>query len=124
MEPRNRCQGINSASLCSLAGRYDNPIPSQCLAPIEFLKIPAQSIELFTEEQAFPPLHDLPDFCPHPPSDSNLVRRHKNGGFIKGILRGVRCTKLLRVLFLHRRPPSWTTLVLYSRAVFIFNEPA
>ncbi len=46
------------------------------------------------------------------------------GGFIKGILRGVRCTKSLRVLFLHRRPPSWTTLVLYSRVVFIFNEPA
>jgi hypothetical protein len=46
------------------------------------------------------------------------------GGFIKGILRGVRCTKSLRVLFLNRRPPSWTTLVLYSRAVFIFNEPA
>ncbi len=38
------------------------------------------------------------------------------GGFIKGILRGVRCTKSLRVLFLHRRPPSRTTLVLYSRA--------
>jgi hypothetical protein len=47
-----------------------------------------------------------------------------HGGFIKGILRGVRCTKSLRVLFLHRRPPSWTTLLLYSRAVFIFNEPA
>ncbi len=47
-----------------------------------------------------------------------------DGGFINGILRGVRCTKSLRVLFLHRRPPSWTTLVLYSRAVFIFNEPA
>ncbi len=46
------------------------------------------------------------------------------GGFIKGILRGVRCTKSLRVLFLHRRPPSWNTLVLYSRAVFIFNEPS
>jgi hypothetical protein len=86
-----------------------------------------------------------------------------NGGFIKGILRGVsarnyrpcfrenqpkrsfsikwkrafwacfrenwvykfghRCTKSLRVLFLHRRPPSWTTLVLYSRAVLLFNEP-
>jgi hypothetical protein len=46
------------------------------------------------------------------------------GGFIKGILRGVRCTKSLRVLFLHRWTPSWTTLVLYSRAVFIFNEPA
>jgi hypothetical protein len=46
MEPRNRCQGINSASLCSLAGRYDNPIPSRCLAPIEFLKIPAQNRKL------------------------------------------------------------------------------
>jgi hypothetical protein len=49
---------------------------------------------------------------------------HTYGGFIKGILRGVRCTKSLRVLFLHRRSPSWTTLVLYSRAVFMFNEPA
>ncbi len=27
MEPRNRFQGMNSASLCSLAGRYDNPMP-------------------------------------------------------------------------------------------------
>jgi hypothetical protein len=26
-EPRNRFQGIDSASLCSLAGRYNNPIP-------------------------------------------------------------------------------------------------
>ncbi len=44
-------------------------------------------------------------------------------GFIRGILRGVRYAKSLRVLFLHRRSPSWTTLVLYSRVVFIFNEP-
>ncbi len=28
MEPKNRFHGINSVSLCSLAGRYDNPIPS------------------------------------------------------------------------------------------------
>ncbi len=53
---------------------------------------------------------------------------HKNitdtyTGFIRGILRGVRYAKSLRVLFLHRRSPSWTTLVLYSRVVFIFNEP-
>ncbi len=41
MGPRNWCQGINSASLCSLAGRYENPIPPRCLAPIDFLKIPA-----------------------------------------------------------------------------------
>jgi hypothetical protein len=33
--------GMNSASLCNLAGRYDNPIPPRFLAPIDFLKIPA-----------------------------------------------------------------------------------
>jgi hypothetical protein len=48
---------------------------------------------------------------------------HPLTGFIRGILRGVRYAKSLRVLFLHRRSPSWTTLVLYSRAVIIFNEP-
>jgi hypothetical protein len=41
MGPRNRFQGMNSATLCSLAGRYDNPIPPRCLAPIDSLKIPA-----------------------------------------------------------------------------------
>ncbi len=35
---------MNSASLCSLAGRYDNPIPPRFLAPIDCLKIPAQLI--------------------------------------------------------------------------------
>jgi hypothetical protein len=29
-------QGIDSASLCSLAGQYDNPIPTQFLAPQRF----------------------------------------------------------------------------------------
>jgi hypothetical protein len=28
-------------TVCSRAGRYDNPIPPQFLAPIDFLKIPA-----------------------------------------------------------------------------------
>jgi hypothetical protein len=32
-EPKNLFQGINSASLCSLAGRYDNLIPTRFLAP-------------------------------------------------------------------------------------------
>ncbi len=41
MEPRTRFQGKNSASLYSLAGRYDNPIPTRFLAPIIFLQIPA-----------------------------------------------------------------------------------
>ncbi len=42
MEPRNQFQGIDSASLCSLAGRNDNPIPSRFLALIDCSKIPAQ----------------------------------------------------------------------------------
>ncbi len=42
MEPRNRFQRMNSASLRSLAGRYDNPIPTRFLAPMDCLKIPAQ----------------------------------------------------------------------------------
>ncbi len=43
IEPRNRFQWANSASLCSLAGRrYDNPIPTRFLAPIDCSKIPAQ----------------------------------------------------------------------------------
>ncbi len=33
-------QGMISASLCSLAGRYDNSIPTRFLAPIDGLKIP------------------------------------------------------------------------------------
>ncbi len=33
--------GIDSASLCSLAGRYDNPIPTRFLALIDCSKIPA-----------------------------------------------------------------------------------
>ncbi len=41
MEPRNRFQGIDPASLCSLAGRYDNPIPTRFLATIDCSKIPA-----------------------------------------------------------------------------------
>ncbi len=37
----NRFQWVNSDSLFSLAGRYDNPIPPRFLAPIACLKIPA-----------------------------------------------------------------------------------
>ena len=40
-ELRNLFSGINSASLFILADRYDNPIPTRFLAPIDYLKIPA-----------------------------------------------------------------------------------
>ncbi len=47
-EPRNRFQGIDSASLCSLADWYDKPNPTRFLAPIECSKIPAQNKYIFT----------------------------------------------------------------------------
>jgi hypothetical protein len=43
-EPKHRIQGINSASLCCLAGRYDNPIPTRFLAPRDCCKITEQKI--------------------------------------------------------------------------------
>jgi hypothetical protein len=43
-EPKNLFQGTDSARLCSLAGRYDHPIASRFLAPIDCLKIQAQII--------------------------------------------------------------------------------
>ncbi len=45
MEPRNWLQGMNSASLFRLAGRYNNPFLPRFLAPIDFLKIPAQATQ-------------------------------------------------------------------------------
>ncbi len=41
-EPKNQFQGINTARWCSLAGRYDNPIPTRFLAPLDCVKIPTQ----------------------------------------------------------------------------------
>ncbi len=46
MEPTNRFKGTNSASLCRLACRFDNHIPSRFLPPIYFLQILAQSQHL------------------------------------------------------------------------------
>jgi hypothetical protein len=43
----NRFQGMNSASLCSLEGRYDYPIPTRFLAPIDCLKIPTQNVTAY-----------------------------------------------------------------------------
>ncbi len=38
-KPRNQIQRIDSASLCSLAGRNDNP--TRFLVPIDYCKVPA-----------------------------------------------------------------------------------
>jgi hypothetical protein len=39
-EPQESIPRINSANLCSLAARYDNPIPTRFLVPIVGLKLP------------------------------------------------------------------------------------
>jgi hypothetical protein len=60
MGPRNRFQGMNSASLCSLAGRYDNPLPPRFLAPIDSLKIPALIKCSVVHPKWFIPIWNLP----------------------------------------------------------------
>ncbi len=54
---------MNSASLCSLAGRYENPIPPRCLAPIDLLKIPAliygRTVQTHTIRKYFEEAHSL-----------------------------------------------------------------
>ncbi len=47
----NRFQGTNFARLCSLAGRYDNPIPARFLAPNNCSRIPA--LEMRTTLESF-----------------------------------------------------------------------
>jgi hypothetical protein len=44
---------MNSASLCSLAGRYDNPIPTGFLAPLDCLKIPGFGSFYFPNYKCF-----------------------------------------------------------------------
>ena len=56
--------GMNSASLCSLAGRYDKPIPPRFLAPIDFLKIPAQLLVGMDDDLTVHVCHYLHDLGP------------------------------------------------------------
>ncbi len=58
-KPKNRFQGINSASLCSIAGRYDNLIPIRFQAPIDCFKIPALtfSVQMCNDDLYFVFLH-------------------------------------------------------------------
>jgi hypothetical protein len=68
--------------------------------------------------------------CPLPPVSGGrgTLAGEKGVGRVPIPTRGIHCGTLYMyvlcgVLFLHRRSSSWTTLVLYSRVVFIFNEP-
>ncbi len=83
MGPRNRFQGMNSASLCSLAGRYNNPIPPRFLAPIDSLKIPAQA----TQPGGIGSLESILGFSGSEPVFVNLLRSpeidSKHGGRVR-----------------------------------------
>jgi hypothetical protein len=57
MDPINRFRGINSASLCSLAGRYDNSIPTRFLA---LFPLPHPHTQLYTHPRIVtPPPHSM-----------------------------------------------------------------
>ncbi len=71
MEPRNLIQGIDSASLCSQAGRYDNPIPIRFLAPRDCLKIRAQGINCGVKQEVSTSLYLYKTFT------FQLVPQHK-----------------------------------------------
>ncbi len=61
MEPRNRLQGIDSVSLCSLAGQYENSIPTWFLAPIDCSKFQHW---VFHPETVFKEGHSVSDHMP------------------------------------------------------------
>jgi hypothetical protein len=71
---------MNSASLCSVAGRYDNPITPQLLSPIDSLKIPAQDkIVLYRHDEPNEPKEGPALFVLHKSpfaSDSTISRGH------------------------------------------------
>jgi hypothetical protein len=58
----NRFQEINSASLYSLADRYDNPIPTRFISPIDCLKIPALYICVLLKRLVF--RHNQREYTP------------------------------------------------------------
>ena len=64
MEPKNRFQGTNSARLCSLVGRYENPIPTRFLAPYRLFKNSSTGCrEAARKLKMSDP--DKVSFCPH-----------------------------------------------------------
>jgi hypothetical protein len=100
MEPGNRFQGMNSASLRSLAGRYDNPIPFRFLGPKDCLKIPAQLEVQFLSITTFISISfcGLNLFAPLSPSvfincNINLQICKKTTGAIIGELTVFLCKK-------------------------------
>ena len=80
---------MNSASLCSLAGRYENPIPPRCLAPTDCPNISALHSNLYHQFVSSRNCHAWT--CPLPPPSPDpallmafqytcLFRRRGGGG--------------------------------------------
>jgi hypothetical protein len=101
MEPRNRFQGMNSASLCSLAGRYDNHIPTRFLAPSYYRLFKNSSSVCFV--QAFT-LYEFFQVYPTPsPTEGNTEEENNGHVVFKGT---VSRDFLLLVFFMNQFPPS------------------
>jgi hypothetical protein len=61
-EPRNRFQEIDSASLSSLAGRYDNPIPTRFPGYLKSQYLTASKFrQSFNKQKEFHPIVVLND---------------------------------------------------------------
>ncbi len=110
---------MNSASLCSLAGRYNNPIPPRCLAPIDFLKIPAQF--LFLCRQMFDSAHYYTALRPL------LVNTSVQNFFVYCIVRAIARSRYLRIAacyIVNRKVYSYILNPEYyrSRRINIFSR--
>ncbi len=64
---------MNSASLCSLAGRYESPIPPRCPAPTDCPKIPALHSHLYHQFVSSRNCHAWTCPLPPPPPPPDLA---------------------------------------------------
>jgi hypothetical protein len=118
MEARNRFQGMNSASLCRLAGRYDNPIPTRFLAPIDCLKIPALA-GLY--DNPIPTRFLAPIDCINIPALSSKLQRFlnlKKGSMAGGIIYSTLLS--MKTIFPWRRDIHCCTLGIYGIYVLYY----
>jgi hypothetical protein len=114
MGPRNRFQGMISASLCSLAGRYNNLIPPRFLAPIDFLKIPALANEIVDPVQGEHGLIKLYKHQNQMPSFKKLTCK----GALRQVFFGPVCELLLSPLLSGSNPPPYPCEKVYFRHVY------
>jgi hypothetical protein len=80
-----RSPGIDSACLCSLAGRYDNPIHTRFPSPMDCSKIPAQTplscglvirLQVVRPQEVWSSIYHSIPYVAAPPSVEHLQQIH------------------------------------------------